>query len=246
MEPSGSQGCVGNIKVLSGLGWCLQNHFHMLFFLLLLPFYNPSAIKPTKWQTNLPTCYFPSQVCLPTPREIETNELLIWQYDLRNIFALSEKFLSYLKEEGKGLVLRMAGYWSQEVLNVRWDYALQEVEVVGGKGGGHQKHLHLHLNKGQYQQQNFISQNRVSGQSNDWFSLAAYKELHLQCLSSCSPTLIMGANYFAGLWKQQTRHTHTHMCVQTFPISQVFLLKSSTAGYEAAYSSPVKFIILRH
>lgn len=165
--------------------------------------------------TNKPTqLLFPSQGFFPPqpPREIETNELLIWQYDLRNIFALSEKFLSYLKEEGKGLVLRMAGYWSQEVLNVRWDYALQEVEEVGGKGGGHQKHLHLHLKKGQYQQQNFISQNTVSGQSNDWFSLAAYKELHLQCLSSCSPTLIMGINYFAGLWKQQTRYTHTYVC----------------------------------
>ena len=65
---------------------------------------------------------------------------------------LSLAFLSYLKEEGKGPVLRTAGCWSQEVSNVRWDYALQEVGEVGGLGAGRQKHLHLHLKKGQYQQ----------------------------------------------------------------------------------------------
>lgn len=111
-------------------------------FVILLQLNNQLTNKPAQ-------LLFPFQGFFPPhPSEIETNELLIWQYDLRNIFALSEKFLSYLKEEGKGLVLRMAGYWSQEVLNVRWDYALQEVEEVGGKGGGHQKHLHLHLKKG--------------------------------------------------------------------------------------------------
>lgn len=114
-------------------------------------FCNPFAVRSTNWQINLLNCYFPSQgffFFFFFAEEIETNELLIWQYDLRNIFALSEMFISYLKEEGKGLVLRMAGYWNQEVLNVQWDYALQEVEEVGGKGGGHQKHLHLHLKKG--------------------------------------------------------------------------------------------------
>lgn len=97
--------------------------------------------------------------------------MLIWQLNLRNSSALREKFslafLSYLKEEEKGPVLRMADYRSQEVLNVRWDYASLEVGEVEGMGEGHQKLLHLHLKKGWYQQQNLISQNTVYGQSKD-------------------------------------------------------------------------------
>lgn len=147
--------------------------------------------------------------------------ICIWQLNLRNSSALHEKFalafLSYLKEEGKGPVLRMAGYRSQEVLNVRWDYASQEVGEVEGMGEGHQKHLHLHLKKGWYQQQNLISRNTVSGQSKDWFFLAAYKELHLQCLFSHPPTLIMGVNYFVGVFgEQQYRHTNTRVRANFF------------------------------
>jgi hypothetical protein len=35
------------------------------------------------------------------------------------------------------------------------------VGEVGGRGGRHQRHLHLCLKKGQYQQQNFINQNTL-------------------------------------------------------------------------------------
>lgn len=99
-----------------------------LGFLLLLSFVESFAlnqliaIKPVDKQTYLISCFLHPEF---SARELETNKLLmlIGQYDLRNSLALSEKFSlafpSYLKEEGKGLVLRMVGCWSQEVLSVR-------------------------------------------------------------------------------------------------------------------------------
>lgn len=156
--------------------------------------------------------------------------MLIWQYHLRSIFAFSEKvcwvFPSYLKEGGKGPVLRMVGYWSQEVLNVRWDYALREVGEVGGMGGGHQKHLHLHWKKGQYQQQNFSNQDTVSGKNNDFLLLLINNFTCSVYPASSSLTLLMGADYFlGGVWRETQTHKHTCMHTDFFDLSALSIKK---------------------
>lgn len=165
--------------------------------------------------------------------------MFIWQYDLRNILALSETFSlafpCYLKEEGKGPVLRMVGCWSREVLSVRWGCALQEVGEVGGMGEGRQKHLHLHLKKGQHQEQNFINENRASGQSNDWFfSCSSWRPSPAGFISQFTNFENESCLFSGSVWRETQAHRHTCTCAN-FSNSQGFLVKSSTAGYERAY-----------
>ena len=224
--------------MLFGLDHLYSNTSKFCDSLLLSPFLQILlALNQTTDRQTHPTAIFPQDF---PAWELEISELLmlIWQYDLRNTFASSEKvclgFLSYLMGGGKGPALRMAGCWSQEVLNVRWHCALREVGEAGGTEAAHQKHLRLHLKKGQYQQENF--------RQNSSLLLTAYKEFTCSVYTAVDWLWEWELIILWGCLERST-DTDTH---GVHADSQVFLLKSCMAGYATAYYSSVTFIVSRH